>query len=111
MNVGSLGGNISNSGTISASTIGIYVGSGVTFGPGNAIVNTGTIIGGIDAIDLKLATSAVTIDQMSGLISGAIKLSANADVLNIFGGTIAGNIVGQGSSNTLNFNLGSGTFT
>src|ERR1700719_174405 len=48
---------------------------------------------------------------MSGLISGAIKLSANADVLNIFGGTIAGNIVGQGSSNTLNFNLGSGTFT
>jgi uncharacterized protein with beta-barrel porin domain len=111
VNVGSLGGNISNSGTISASTIGIYVGSGVTFGPGNAIVNTGTIIGGIDAIDLKLATSAVTIDQMSGLISGAIKLSANADVLNIFGGTIAGNIVGQGSSNTLNFNLGSGTFT
>jgi hypothetical protein len=111
VNVGSLGGNISNSGTISASTIGIYVGSGVTFGPGNAIVNTGTIIGGIDAIDLKLVTSAVTIDQMSGLISGAIKLSANADVLNIFGGTIAGNIVGQGSSNTLNFNLGSGTFT
>ena len=33
VNVGSLGGNISNSGTISASTIGIYVGSGVTFGP------------------------------------------------------------------------------
>ena len=111
LNVASFGGNISNSGTISGSTVGIYVGAGVTFGPGNAIVNTGTIIGGIDAIDLKYATSAITIDQMSGLISGAIKLSPNADVLNIFGGTIAGNIVGQGSSNTLNFNLGSGTFT
>jgi uncharacterized protein with beta-barrel porin domain len=111
VNVGSLGGNISNSGTISASTIGVYVGSGVTFGPGNAIVNTGTIIGGIDSIDLRLATSAITIDQMGGLLSGAIKLSPNADVLNIFGGTITGNIVGQGSTNTLNFNLGSGTFT
>jgi hypothetical protein len=46
-----------------------------------------------------------------GLISGAIKLSANADVLNITGGAIAGNIVGQGSSNTINFALGAGTFT
>ena len=97
VNVASLGGNISNTGTISAGTIGIFVGSGVTFGPGNAILNTGTIIGGVDAIDLKVATSAITIDQMGGLISGAIKLSANADVLNIFGGTVAGNIVGQGS--------------
>ena len=111
VNVASLGGNISNTGTISAGTIGIFVGSGVTFGPGNTILNTGTIIGGVDAIDLKVATSAITIDQMGGLISGAIKLSANADVLNIFGGTVAGNIVGQGSSNTVNFNLGSGTFT
>jgi Autotransporter beta-domain len=111
LNVASLAGNISNSGTISGSSIGIFVGAGVTLGPGNAIVNTGTIIGGVDAIDLKVATSAITIDQISGSISGAIKLSPNADVLNIFGGTIAGNIVGQGSSNTVNFNVGSGTFT
>ena len=110
VNVASFGGNISNTGTISASSIGIYVGPGVTFGPGNAIVNSGTIIGGVDSIDLKQATSAITIDQMGGLLSGAVKLSANADVFNIFGGTIMGNIVGQGSSNTLNFNLGSGTF-
>jgi uncharacterized protein with beta-barrel porin domain len=110
VNVANLNGNITNTGTISGGTIGIFVGAGVTFGPGNAIINTGTIIGGVDSIDLKPATSAITIDQMGGLISGAIKLSANADVFNIFGGTIAGNIVGQGSSNTLNFNLGSGTF-
>ena len=111
VNVASFGGNISNSGTISASTIGIFIGFGVTFGPGSAIVNSGTIIGGIDSIDLKPATSAVTIDQVGGLISGAIKLSPNADVLNVSGGAIAGNIVGQGSSNTINFNLGGGTFT
>jgi hypothetical protein len=110
-NVASFNGNITNTVRISAGTIGIYVGPSVTFGAGNAIINTGTIIGGVDAIDLKDATSAITIDQLAGLISGAIKLSANADVFNIFGGTVAGNIVGQGSSNTLNFSLGSGTFT
>ena len=43
--------------------------------------------------------------------SSCVKLSANADVLNISGGTIAGNIVGQGTSNTINFAAGSGTFT
>ena len=39
-------------------------------------------------------------------------LSTNADVVNISGGAINGNIVGQGSSDTINFALGSGnTFT
>src|SRR6202021_3875103 len=46
-----------------------------------------------------------------GLISGAIKLSSNADVLNVSRGTIAGNIVGKGTRDTINFALGSGTFT
>ena len=32
-------------------------------------------------------------------------------MLNISGGTINGNIAGQGSSNTINFDIGSGTFT
>jgi uncharacterized protein with beta-barrel porin domain len=53
----------------------------------------------------------VTIAQTGGLIAGDIKLSANADVLNISGGTINGNIVGAGASNTINFALGSGIFT
>ena len=108
--IGTFSGNISNSGTINAKN-GIVIGSNVSFAPGSAIVNSGTIIGTTSAINVSTATSPVTIDQVGGLISGAIKLSANADVLNISGGTIAGNIVGAGSSNTLNFALGSGTFT
>jgi len=109
--VATFSGNISNSGAITGST-GIIVGSGVGFAPGSAIVNTGTITGtGGTAIDASAADLAVTIDQGAGLISGAIKLSANADVLNVAGGSIAGNILGQGTSDTLNFNLGSGIFT
>jgi uncharacterized protein with beta-barrel porin domain len=107
--VSTFSGNISNSGTIVAKT-GILIDSGSSFAPGSAIINSGTIIG-TTAIDASNATSAVIIDQTGGLISGAIKLSAYADQLNISGGTIAGNIVGQGSSDTINFNMGSGTFT
>jgi uncharacterized protein with beta-barrel porin domain len=78
-----------------------------------AIANTGTITGtGGTAIDVSAANNAITIDQQAGLISGATKLSPNADVLNISGGTINGNIVGLGSGDTINFALGSGnTFT
>jgi uncharacterized protein with beta-barrel porin domain len=100
-------GGITNSGAIRAQT-GIVVGSAVQTFLG-AIVNSGTITGsGGTAIDVSGANNAITIDQTGGLISGAIKLSANADQLNISGGAIAGNIVGAGSSDTINFNLGSG---
>jgi uncharacterized protein with beta-barrel porin domain len=109
--VSTFAGNISNSGTITADT-GIRIGDSVTFTAGSAIVNSGTIIStGGAAIDVGFATSPVTIAQTGGLIAGDIKLSANADVLNISGGTINGNIVGAGASNTINFALGSGTFT
>jgi uncharacterized protein with beta-barrel porin domain len=108
--VSTFAGNISNSGTITATT-GIRIGSGVMFTAGSAIVNSGTIIGtGGTAIDVGFATSPVTIAQTGGLIAGDIKLSANADVLNISGGTINGNIVGAGASNIINFALGSGIF-
>jgi uncharacterized protein with beta-barrel porin domain len=110
-NVSTFGGNITNSGTITATT-GIFIGNSVSFAAGGAIVNSGTIVGtGGTAIDVSFATSPVTIQQMGGAINGAIKLSANADVLNIFGGTINGNIVGAGASNAINFALGAGTFT
>jgi uncharacterized protein with beta-barrel porin domain len=109
--VSTFAGNISNSGTITATT-GIQIGSGVTFTAGSVIVNSGTIIStGGTAIDVGFATSPVTIVQTGGLIAGDIRLSANADVLNISGGTINGNIVGAGASNTINFALGSGIFT
>ncbi|MDR3464787.1 MAG: autotransporter domain-containing protein [Xanthobacteraceae bacterium] len=109
-NISSFSGNISNSGTISAQNA-IAIGAGVTFAAGGAIVNTGTIAGSIAAIDLTAATMPVTIDQQAGLISGAILLSSNADVLNISGGSIAGSILGHGTADTVNFALGSGTFT
>jgi hypothetical protein len=109
--VSNFAGNISNSGTITAVT-GIRISDSVTFAAGSGIVNSGTIIGtGGTAIDASFATSPVTIEQTGGLIAGAIKLSANADVLNISGGTINGNIVGTGAGDTINFALGSGIFT
>ncbi len=106
------GGNVSNSGTITAG-IGIEVLAGVTFAAGGAIVNSGNITGTTAAIDASAATKPVTIDQNGGTITGAIKLSANADVLNITGGAINGNIVGQGSNDTINFAPSGflGTFT
>ncbi len=83
----------------------------MTVAAGSGIVNSGIITGtGGTAIDVSGATSAVTIDQNAGTITGAIKLSSNADILNITGGTINGNIIGSGSSNTINFAPG-GTLT
>src|SRR5580704_860600 len=78
------------------------------------IVNTGTIAGTVAAIDVSGASAATTIIQSSGAIMGAIKLSTNADVLTINGGTIAGDIVGAGTSDTVNIaptNNANGTFT
>ncbi len=101
-------GGISNAGTISGN-VGILFGSGVSTFLG-AIVNSGAITGtGGTAIDVSQAHNAITIDQTAGLISGAIKLSANADILNISGGTIAGNIVGPGLGHGQFRALGAGT--
>ncbi len=106
--VSTFGGNVSNAATITAKT-GIKINAGVTFAGGGAVINSGNITGSVAAIDASAATSAVTIDQLGGALSGAIKLSSHADVLNISGGAVNGNIVGQGSSDTVNFALGSGT--
>ncbi len=107
--VSTFSGNVSNSGTITAAT-GIYIGAGVNFAGGGAVVNSGTITGTRAAIDASQATSPIIIDQNAGLLSGNVLLSANADVLNINGGTIAGNIIGSGASDTVNFQTG-GTYT
>jgi outer membrane autotransporter protein len=111
--VSSFLGGVSNAGQIVATKTGIVVGAGVGFTPSSHIVNSGTITGGIAAIDLTQATSAVTIDQVAGAINGAINLSSagNADFLNVFGGAVNGNVVGAGNAGTVNFLLGSGSFT
>jgi outer membrane autotransporter protein len=103
-------GGITNSGTVSGVTGIAVMTGGVTFS--GAIANSGNITGtGGTAIEVSAAPNAMTINQTGGIITGAIKLSPFADVLNVSGGSINGNIVGQGASNTVNFALGSGTFT
>ncbi|HEY1981067.1 MAG TPA: autotransporter domain-containing protein, partial [Xanthobacteraceae bacterium] len=103
--ISTFSGGISNSGTISGATGILVTGNVLTFS--GAIANSGTITGtGGTAIDVSGANNAITIDQTAGLIVGAIKLSANADVLNITGGTVSGSIVGAGSLDTVNFGPG-----
>jgi outer membrane autotransporter protein len=110
--VSTFAGGLSNAGVISGVNFGILVTGGVGFAPGSAIVNTGTISGAFGAIDVKQATSPVTIAQ-AGVINGDINLSTagNADVVNVTGGTINGNVVAAGNAGTVNFTLGSGSFT
>ncbi len=112
--ISTFAGGITNTGKIVAVT-GIAVNNAVQTFTG-AISNSGTISGtGGIAIDVSGANNAIIINQSAGLISGAIKLSANADVLNITGGVVNGNIVGGNAAaggNTVNFSPGSGnTFT
>jgi uncharacterized protein with beta-barrel porin domain len=101
-------GSIINTGMISVSApagvgaVGILVQGTVTGG----IINTGTIIGGTAAIDLTQELAPTTIVQAGGMIQGAIKLSANADVLNISGGTLNGSITSLGTTSALNLNGG-----
>ncbi|MBV9754543.1 MAG: hypothetical protein JO188_18635 [Hyphomicrobiales bacterium] len=101
-NGASVNGGIVNAGFIGApgnpGSTGILVSGGQLSQP---IVNTGTIAGTVAAIDVSGASAATTITQSSGAIQGAIKLSANADVLTINGGTIAGDIIGEGTSDTV----------
>ena len=114
VDTGSFFGNVSNSGTITGAHTGIDICNCSTFESG-AIVNTGVINANTNAINALLATNPVTIDQMAGTITGNIVLPAGAGVIgtvNVFGGTINGNIVGTaGANDTINFNLGTGTFT
>jgi uncharacterized protein with beta-barrel porin domain len=99
---------ITNSGTIAVGSTAIVVSAGSFDGH---IVNTGTISGGINAINLTGAGNAITIDQKAGLIAGNILFSPFGDTLNVRGGTINGSIVGQNAGDTINFALGAGTFT
>ncbi len=106
----SFSGGITNSGSITANT-GIALGVRISTFSG-AIANSGNITGtGGTAIDVSGANNAITINQSAGTITGAILLSSHGDVLNISGGSIAGNIVGLGTTDSINFALGANTFT
>ena len=104
-NGASVSGGIVNQGFIGnlklpgPSKTGILVSNGSLSGP---IVNTGTIAGTVSAIDVTGANGPTTIMQAQGTISGAIKLSTHSDILTINGGVIDGDIMGAGTSDTVN---------
>ena len=79
------------------STTGILISGGSV---NQGIINVGTIAGTVAAIDVSGATGPTAIKQGAGTISGAIKLSANADTLTINGGSVVGDIVGAGTTDT-----------
>jgi hypothetical protein len=105
----SIGGSISNLGSITADT-GILVSGGSIVTGG--INNSGNIDGSRAAIDLTGEGSATTVTQSAGTVTGSILLSSLADTLNVTGGVIDGDITGLGSSDTVEFAPGAGnTFT
>jgi fibronectin-binding autotransporter adhesin len=115
-----LGVTIANSGNVTATTgIQIAPGQSTVLPPvSNNIVNTGTISGTLAAIDLLTAPGPpnrlpTTISQQAGAIVGPILLSPVGDTVNVSGGTISGDIVGNSATSgtnagTVNFNLGAG---
>ena len=115
LNSGTIGG-IVNSGQILA-PLGTAIAMGATAQITNGITNTATglIQGGPSngsgvAIDDSVGTHPLAITT-AGTIIGQIKLGPAGDTLNVSGGSIIGNVIGQpGSNDILNFNP-TGTFT
>jgi uncharacterized protein with beta-barrel porin domain len=87
--ISTFSGGITNNGTITAKT-GIVIGVQVQNFVNGAIVNSGTITGTVNAIDISAAPNGMTID--------------------VLGGAISGNMTGAGttSADTVNFTLGAG---
>jgi uncharacterized protein with beta-barrel porin domain len=106
--VGTFSGGINNTGLIAAGQSAIVIEAASFDGH---IVNSGTISAAV-AINLANAQNAITIDQNAGLIAGDIQFSGFGDTLNVRGGTINGNIIGQNvPGERIDFSLGTGTFT
>jgi uncharacterized protein with beta-barrel porin domain len=108
--VSTFSGGFTNSGTITGKT-GV---NGTALTINGAVVNTGNITGtGGAAVSMGAVTNAITFDQAGGTITGALTLNSAVagDVLNVSGGVVNGNMSDTGGTGTLNFNLGSGTFT
>src|SRR6202035_1235623 len=101
-----ISGQVVNQGTITAKTGIQVVGSAITGG----ITNSGSITGTHAAIDLTGESAATTVNQTAGTINGNILLSPLGDTVNVTGGTLS-NIIGPGSSGTVNFAPSSGSFS
>lgn len=102
--------SITNSGTIESTTgTAILVGASGALTSGITNEATGRIIGGgAAAIDNRLSTTGLTINN-AGTITGDVLLgNAGVDTVNISGGTITGAITGLGSNDIVNV---TGNFT
>ncbi|HLH90190.1 MAG TPA: autotransporter domain-containing protein, partial [Xanthobacteraceae bacterium] len=110
LTVSTFSGGLTNSGHISTTSSGTGIIVGANSFVSGHIVNSGTISAAV-AINLGGAGNAITIDQNAGLIAGNILLSPFGDTLYIRGGMVNGNVLGQGNGDTVNFALGSGSFT
>ncbi len=113
---GSLG-TLTNSGTIlSSSGVGIALSAAGSITSGITNTASGLIQGGPSngsGVAINNATSNQLTINTTGSIVGAIKLGSGGDTLNVTGGAITGNIVGQsGSGDSLIVTVGSsGVFT
>lgn len=107
--------SITNSGKIISETgTAIYLGANGAITDGITNTATGLIQGGAadgsgKAIDASLSSANLTINN-AGTIVGQILFGTGTDTLNVTGGKITGNVVGD-SKDSVNFNLGSGSFT
>jgi hypothetical protein len=105
--------SITNSGTIISETnTAILIGANgaVTDGITNSgIIRGGSLDGTGKAIDASASSANLTINN-SGTIVGKILFGTGTDTLNITGGRITGDVNGD-SKDTVNFTLGSGSFT
>ncbi len=108
--------SITNSGKIISETgTAIYLGANGAITDGITNTSTGLIQGGPadgsgKAIDASLSSANLTINN-AGTIVGQILFGTGTDTLNVTGGKITGNVVGD-SKDSVNFNLGSsGSFT
>ena len=101
-------GDITNSGDIFAEdSAGILIQSGVNLD--GVITNTGNISAtGGTAVDFSENGLGVSLDQNGGAITGDILLGAGDDVVTVTGGSIDGDIIGQGSG-VVNIDLGAGS--
>jgi hypothetical protein len=107
--------SITNSGKIISETgTAIYLGANGAITDGITNTATGVIQGGPadgsgKAIDASISAANLTINN-AGTIVGQILFGTGTDTLNVTGGKITGNVVGD-SKDSVNFNLDSGSFT